>query len=388
MPLDTRLLISTPRYVLEGAAQDITFTLTSPDPNARINLVMEQGNAGFLRTTQPLDLSSSSAIATFSSVGIGISGDITNRYRVEGQGSLAGTCPMVLVVPVLHLASRTFTTTVVGNPPILEFDPANNAPTPFSLQVTLALPPLATDGMGYGSVTIHLNPYTFTSASSGAPPDQQIVGPATTTTFQMAPSDNPSRDLMATRALEVQVYPGTDPVWSALGLQGTNVDIPVLDDERRSFFTSPVDGAFGAAPAMDTLCANHPGRPMNGNPFKALVADGVTRCRPGGVCNDWVLVPGRQYLWSAGNAMGRADANAIIPTLAVPASQGTTLDFWTGLEQGTWQHATSLCLGPTPWASALSSDFGAYGRVAPALAYIQDGTAPCNQLKAILCVEQ
>jgi hypothetical protein len=375
--------------VLENAARDLTFTLNPSDANARINLVLEAGNAGFLRTAQPLDLSSGTAIATFSSAGIGISSDLTNRYRVEGQGSLAGSCAMELVVPVLKPAIRTFTATVVGNPSILEFNPLTNAPTQFSLQVTLAMPPLDTDGIGNGSVTIHLNPYAFTAAGSGGVPvDVEIVGPNTTATFQLTPGDNTSRDLMATRPLEVQVYAGTDPVWNALGLQGTNVDIPVLDDERRSFFTSPVDGAFGAAPAMDTLCDNHPGRPMNGNAFKALVADGVTRCRPGGVCSDWVLAPGRQYLWSAGNAMGRANSNAVIPTLAIPAGQATILDFWTGLDTGTWQHATALCLGPTPWASAQAGDNGTYGRVAPGLATIQDGSSPCNQLKAILCVEQ
>jgi uncharacterized repeat protein (TIGR03803 family) len=160
---------------------------------------------------------------------------------------------------------------------------------------------------------------------------------------------------------------------------------------------STYSGSFGGPVSADALCASDSNTPSDGQVYKALLVDGVTRtactsanCTSGGFSenHNWVLAPGTLYVRSDGvTSIAQTTADGVFSfPLTDNAFSAVSMEVWTGLN-GDWTTSADNC---TSWSSNSSSVMGAFGQDASSTSdtSIEGTPGACNQSLHLYCVQQ
>lgn len=387
VPLDQLVAVGGPLVLVEQDPLSVTLQLQTGMDNAVLNINTSEDPVG-ATVGQPtqLTLSSTSTTAQLNyQATMQVTADDDIFQTITGAGSLSNACPRILRIPVLDADLRAL---VINTPSseVWERDPATGTPSQFTVTVGVGARPLAANGLDPGALEVTLDAPGFDFVSATQPVN--VNQAPYMAVFTLSRQDNNVRD---PPVFSVTALPDTttDPVWQRAGAVQQQAQFTVLDDERRSFFTAATFlGDLGAPAQMDGRCANDVAKPAGGGTYRAVVADGQSRCQSGGTCTNWPLQAGLHYLWPDGVPAGRANASRVIPVLGTTTAIGTHL-FWTGLASS-WATTANLCtqLLSDPWSASNVLNTGTTGRLAPGVSTIQDGTAQCNQPRELWCVEQ
>ncbi|HYV46403.1 MAG TPA: DUF1554 domain-containing protein [Myxococcaceae bacterium] len=268
--------------------------------------------------------------------------------------------------------------------------------SPKQIRVTLSSKP-------HGAVTVR--PASANSSKVVVSPTQFTLDENTWnvgTVMTVTALDNNIREYDPTVDITFSVtaaFPLLDP-----GYQNPVIDplqVTIQDDERIIFTTTAghtgnmQDPGGGSYFILDSLCYTDPVQGQQlfytsaamlsvDNPLFTRIAS-VT-ANQGDQQANWVLAKGRNYISETRNGpvIGRANDKNL---LDFPLAHALTAagDAWTGLEAG-WTNSGTNCAA---WVDDTSANMGRAGTSnATSSAAIAGGTASCDGLRRILCVEQ
>jgi len=219
-------------------------------------------------------------------------------------------------------------------------------------------------------------------------------------TMTVTPVDNNVRDGDQTVDITFSVtaaLPALDPGYQNPVISPLQVSLE--DDERIIFTTQRTRTgdltSGGSYYDVDNFCASDPGaQPLIYYSLAMLAVDNsgsglqrIASSQPN-VGNEWswVLIPERNYISDTRNGpvIGRANSRKLLDfPLAHPLT--TAGDVWTGLEAD-WTTAGTNC---ALWFDGTNANMGRYGAAgSTTTTALAGGTAACDSLHRILCVEQ